>query len=440
MMEMFMKNLLQISLFGSIEIVVIIIFEKTLSKKYTCGFCYYIWLAVIIKMILPFKIPIYVSQEIYKFFGYSPNNVKTMMNNIICLNDNVVNYFIILFYLWLTVSIIFLVYHIISYFAFNNKIKHFIYDVSDNNTKNIYLKLLKEMHIKKKISLKYCTAISTPLGIGIFNARIVIPNVSYDAHALKYILKHELMHYKRHDIIYKVVILITLAVHWFNPLIYIMFKAINNDCELSCDKAVLKKSNVKERKLYASTLVNSLRLNKNNIAKQNLITSFNNKNMLKRRLENMLNLKIRKKGIIIGALAAIITVCSSVSLNTLAQSNINEINADKANTNEISTKKFHAGETIQGITIISVDEDGKPTKVKHKNNSVLNEEKVLKILDQPVEDSIKVKSYSTKPVQFSVYTYENAPADVKAQYEADVRAVSGKVSPSDEILVPLPQH
>ena len=52
------------------------------------------------------------------------------------------------------------------------------------------------------------------------------------------------------------------------------------------------------------------------------------------------------------------------------------------------------------------------------------------------KDSIRVKPYSTKPVQFNVYTYENAPSDVKAQYEADVKAVNGKVSPSDEILVP----
>lgn len=45
------------------------IFAKTLFKRYTHAFCYYIWLAVVIRMIVPFKIPIYLSQEVYKFFG-----------------------------------------------------------------------------------------------------------------------------------------------------------------------------------------------------------------------------------------------------------------------------------------------------------------------------------------------------------------------------------
>ncbi|WP_368489732.1 M56 family metallopeptidase [Clostridium sp. BJN0013] len=446
MIEIFVKNLLKASLVGSIGIISIMILQKTLLKKYTRAFTYYIWLAVIIKMLIPFKIPIYMSEKICNIVGYSPSNIKTIINNGISINqgikiensinivsdNNNLNYFIIVFHLWLIVSIIFLSYHIISYFVFNNKIKHLVYDVPDNNIKNIYLKLLKEMNIKKKISLKSCKAISTPLGIGIFNARIVIPTVSYDIQELKYILKHELMHYKRHDIMYKIVLLITLSIHWFNPLVYIMCKVINNDCELSCDEAVLKRSDIKERKLYASALVNSLRLNKNNIVKQNLITGFNNKkNILKRRLENMLNLETRKKGILIGALATIITVSLSVSLNTLAKSNTDELHTD-----ELHTEKFYAGETIQGITIVSVDKEGRPTKIKYKTDSVLNEEKIMEIIGKSDKDSIRVKPYSTKPVQFNVYTYENAPSDVKAQYEADVKAVNGKVSPSDEILVP----
>ncbi|APM38923.1 peptidase [Clostridium kluyveri] len=347
-MEIFIKNLLYASIVGSIEIMSIIVLKTTLLKRYTCAFNYYIWLAVIFKMITPFKIPIYIPEKISYIFQHSPNNVKTIIEsgislsesmkiknnaNIITANYPIENYFIILFYIWLIVSIILLSYHIISYIIFNNKIKHFIYDVPDSEIRNIYSKLLVEMNIKRKISLKLCWGISTPLGIGIFNSHILIPCVSYDNQELKYILKHELMHYKRHDMIYKILLLITVTVYWFNPLVYIMYKIVSNDCELSCDEAVLKKSNMKERKLYASTLINSLRLNKNNVIKQNLITGFNNnKNILKRRLENMLNLKIKQKGVIWGILITVIVVCSFISVNVLAEATKNNSTSAIENT------------------------------------------------------------------------------------------------------------
>lgn len=69
MLEIFIKELLHASLVGSLGIIVIVFLQKTLFKRYTHAFCYYIWLAVVIGMIVPFKIPIYLSQEVYKFFG-----------------------------------------------------------------------------------------------------------------------------------------------------------------------------------------------------------------------------------------------------------------------------------------------------------------------------------------------------------------------------------
>lgn len=342
MIEIFIKNLLEKSLLGSIGIILIIAFRKPLLKKYTNAFNYYIWLAVISKMIIPFKIPINIPERMYNSFEYSPNSVKAILNNGISINqgteiknsvnkiyvnNSITNFFTIIFYLWLIISVFFLVYHIISYYNYNKKIKDFTYDVLNNEIKEMYSNLLTELNIKKRISLKFCKGISTPFGIGIFNCRILIPDVSYDIKELEYILRHELMHYKRFDIMYKILLLVTMAIHWFNPLVYIMYKEINNYCELSCDEAILKSSSIEERKLYALTLVNSLRLNKNNIIKQNLIMEFNNKYILKRRLENMLNLKLKRKGLILGVLVLVITASSLVTMRIFAQNDINKTTA-----------------------------------------------------------------------------------------------------------------
>jgi len=79
---------------------------------------------------------------------------------------------------------------------------------------------------------------------------------------------------------------------------------------------------------YVSTLVNSLRLNKNNALKQNLITGFNNKNVLKERLKNMFNFKKRKKDVLIGILVIAVITVSLISVNIFSKDD----GSDKINT------------------------------------------------------------------------------------------------------------
>lgn len=380
MIEIFIKNLLVTSLLGSICIILIIAFRKTLFKKYTNAFNYYIWLAVIFKMIILFKIPINMSEKINDSLQSQPDSIKILIYNRVSINksiemknsinnsyihNNTINYFTIVFYIWLTVSILFLIYHIISYLNYSSKIKAVIYDVPNNDIKDMYSNLLVEMNIKRKISLKFCKEISTPLGIGIFNAHILIPEVSYDIKQLEYILRHELMHYKRFDILYKVFLLITMAIHWFNPPVYIMYKEINNDCELSCDEAVLRRSNMEERKSYALTLVNSLKLNKNGVIKQTFIMKFNDIDMLKKRVESMLNLKTRKKGLLVGILVVVVTVNSLVSLNVAAKNEIGkETKVLSTNTQSLEPKqvlenyfKYYNGRNKEGIRLTRTDSE-----------------------------------------------------------------------------------
>lgn len=157
MIEIFMENLLKTSLVGGMAIIIITAFRKTLFKRYTSTFNYYIWLAVIIKMIMPFKIPVHLPEKVYDVFQNSPESVKTVMNggislrqsmktgnstNILAVSHNNINYLTILFYIWLIVSVVFITYHIVSYAIFKNKVERFTCDVRDVSVKNIYSELL----------------------------------------------------------------------------------------------------------------------------------------------------------------------------------------------------------------------------------------------------------------------------------------------------------
>ncbi|MBV4417826.1 M56 family metallopeptidase [Clostridium tyrobutyricum] len=431
MLEIFIKELLHASLVGSLGIIVIVFLQKTLFKRYTHAFCYYIWLTVVIRMIVPFKIPIYLSQEVYKFFGYffdvkliTDNTnwlnynmvVKSSVNVVSVNSNNTINYFEILFYLWFIVSITFTVYYIISYISFNKKIKHFMYDISDDIITHMYSNLLVEMNIRKKVSLKFCRGISTPLGIGIIHSYILLPEVNYNAEEIKYILKHELMHFKRHDMLYKIILLVVTIMHWFNPLAYILCRLINNNCELSCDEAILKKSDIKERKLYALTLINSLRLNKNNAFQNNLTMGFNSKkNILRGRLENMLNLKKRKKGVTIGALAVILTISSVISVNAFAKNSSSSV--DRTNTSINKTVKTN---TQNNVRIVY---SGKTKDMPQKYKNMFN-----------IKDSTEDNTKSIVITGFKEYTYSNAPESAKKQYEEACKKLNIKPDPSHVIF------
>ncbi|MFT8312878.1 MAG: M56 family metallopeptidase [Clostridium sp.] len=321
MYESLINNLLLSSLISSIIILFIIILRKTLLKKYSKTLIYYLWVFPILKMIIIFRFSIFISNKTYKTL-FKESNIINSNFDVIYSNNKNIHLWKIIFCIWLIGLIAFLIYHICAYLNFTNKIKFLAYDINDDNINKLYSKILYELNIKKKISLKYCKGIGSPLGIGIFKSLILLPVDTYNVDELELILKHELIHFKRHDLYYKILVMIIMSIHWFNPLVYIMWKQINHDCELSCDEIVLKDSNMELRKLYAMTFIKSLKSNRSNNHRIEIITGFNNnKEILKRRLENIVNLQIEKKGLILAILVGIISITSFFNIKIFAQNN-----------------------------------------------------------------------------------------------------------------------
>lgn len=117
--------------------------------------------------------------------------------------------------------------------------------------------------------------------------RFIIPKCSCEENEMRWILKHELIHYQRRDLVYKFFIMLVSILYWFNPLVYIMIKEINNDCELSCDERILKNHTFSEKKDYALTLMKSLKYNNKDYLGISMSTCLGNKEVLKRRFESM---------------------------------------------------------------------------------------------------------------------------------------------------------
>lgn len=96
----------------------------------------------------------------------------------------------------------------------------------------------------------------SPFLLGIKKARIIFPDeFDINSDAVKHIIAHEKTHIKRHDNFLRMVGLITVCVHWFNPIVWFGFSCFLKDMELSCDEIVVKSYNSDDRKAYANTLL-----------------------------------------------------------------------------------------------------------------------------------------------------------------------------------------
>lgn len=100
--------------------------------------------------------------------------------------------------------------------------------------------------------------ISSPLLIGFFHPCIVLPSVAISEKDFQCTVLHELTHYKRWDMLYKWLVQVTVCLHWFNPLVYLMSGEITKACEFSCDEAVLSKMGCDKAQDYGETLLNAM--------------------------------------------------------------------------------------------------------------------------------------------------------------------------------------
>jgi len=120
---------------------------------------------------------------------------------------------------------------------------------------------------ESKIPIMVSKATDTPMLMGILRPVILIPDLHFVDQEVELILKHELVHYRRKDLITKLAMLIANGIHWFNPLIYVLSRQLNTLCELSCDEKVVLKLDNLDRRIYGETILYVL---ENSIGKKGL--------------------------------------------------------------------------------------------------------------------------------------------------------------------------
>lgn len=133
------------------------------------------------------------------------------------------------------------------------------YEIPSGQLEGIFLLTKEELRIKKPVRLICSKLCDAPVTIGVFSPTIVLPPVNkidLSFNDYKFILKHELLHIKNKDLLLKFLAFFALALHWYNPICYLLYFELCMVSEMSCDCGVIKDAGDSQRQQYSRLILN----------------------------------------------------------------------------------------------------------------------------------------------------------------------------------------
>lgn len=226
---------------------------------------------------------------------------------------------------WCLGGIAFISAHMLSYLHYRKRLMRQGMPIEDEEIAGLLSELKNELGIKGGISLWKYSRAASPMLMGFFKPVIVLPKEDYSRDELFFILKHELVHYKRHDIWLKLLLVVAKGIHWFNPVVWMMQREAVIDMEMSCDERVIKNAGYDVKKAYTETLLSTIH---RQYAGQTLLsTQFKGgKQIMKKRFKNILSGGKKRNGLLLFTGIAVMTM----GLGMLVGCSVGEPLANKA--------------------------------------------------------------------------------------------------------------
>jgi len=131
--------------------------------------------------------------------------------------------------------------------------------LQNSEVRNLYYECLKETGINLEIPIYSTAFLKCPVIVGFLKPRIYLPIhiiSDYNAASMRFMLLHELQHFKHKDIVANYLINIAGILYWFNPFVWYALKEMRCEREIACDSSVLQMLQETEYENYGNTLIN----------------------------------------------------------------------------------------------------------------------------------------------------------------------------------------
>ena len=251
-----------------------------------------LWLSALWLLLIPYLLPSRFS--IYNLFStessrpliisYSPESALPS----VVLSEFSNNNLSILEILWFIGCIVIAFYFLRTHIQ--NRLKFIDSDKQEHPNLTLWF---QENTIRRPMRIRFSHQISNPLTYGVFMPVILLPKTTDldNEPQLRFILTHEYIHLCDFDALLKAFLAIALCLHWYNPLVWIMFLTANRDIELSCDEGVIRTLGYDKKEAYAFLLIN---MSSALSPSPSGINHFTN-NALKERILALLQMKKKRK-------------------------------------------------------------------------------------------------------------------------------------------------
>ncbi len=239
-----------------------------LAKRYSERGRYYAWLIIILGLIIPFRpqwdnalikinvtegitAPIIQTNSITPVAPPNANSVATVLPGI--------SWWQIAAAVWFAGMAIAIAYHGVRHYRFMKMAMRWSDNITDKQALTLLHSLKAELGISSQVGLYLCSSVGSPIMVGFVKPRILLPVKDFEPDELRFVIEHELVHHKRKDLYYKCTVLLATCIHWFNPFVYLVAKAIDAGCELSCDAEIVHSTSIDTRRHYSETIIGVVR-------------------------------------------------------------------------------------------------------------------------------------------------------------------------------------
>jgi antirepressor regulating drug resistance, predicted signal transduction N-terminal membrane component len=347
--EVMYMSLLQMSFLGTVIILLIVVLRAVLINRLPKKTFLILWWIALIRLLVPFSIKSVTSiysllQSIYSDINpvrtaqtttFLPihGNIPEIANGLSEAMVQRTESISILSVIWLAGLLLCFGFFAVSYIKCYREFRFSL------PVENDILEAWKEKHpLKRSLSIRQTETIAAPLSYGVIRPVILMPkNTEWkNIYQLRYVLEHEYVHIRRLDMLTKLIMIAAVCIHWFNPLVWVMYILFNRDLELSCDETVVRRFGMDIKSVYATALI-SMEEKKSGLTP--LCNSFS-KNAIEERIRAIMKIKKTSKFavmisavLVIGVTGGFATSASSLEKNTeTAQENgettvaLNEVN------------------------------------------------------------------------------------------------------------------
>lgn len=343
-MEQFLLNLLKTSLLGALAILLMLVSKPLWRERYRAKARCWLWLALAAFLLFPVdfsvkdapvqaappqdytlfvgtdKTTIQSTDHLFGDMAEKSGQTSTQVRDSIIARpvtdpaQKATRYIpvtTILFYGYLAGAAAFLLCQGVSYVRFRRTVRRWRSGVARGDYRALLQDTARSLNVTAP-EMFVCEAISTPAVTGVLHPQLLLPHEHYDSSDLRYILRHELCHLKRRDMLLKLVLLAANAMHWFNPVVYLMLRQADEDIELACDSAATDGLDRAERAAYSRTLLAAVQ---SHVRALPATTCFGGTvERLKRRITNVLGAQ-KKRGLGVVALVLALTLTAGCAVS-----------------------------------------------------------------------------------------------------------------------------